>query len=59
LLEFEKNLAPGTKEDLFLGTAFIVFEKPLDVYHVLDHFDDSPFSKFWRFLRRIFNCCGE
>jgi len=30
MIEFEQNLAPGTKEDLYIGTAFIVLKKQGD-----------------------------
>jgi hypothetical protein len=30
MLDFEQNLAPGTKEELYIGTAFIVLQNQKD-----------------------------
>jgi len=58
LIEFEAELAPGTQKDLYIGTAFIVFEKPRDVFTVLTEFEESVMGKAWRIFRTIFcGCC--
>jgi uncharacterized membrane protein YidH (DUF202 family) len=51
-------MKPESKDDLYFGTAFIVFEKPIDVYYVLEAYERSPLSRLWRFImRKLFCCC--
>lgn len=55
--EFEGRLLLTSRKSLFTGTAFIVFERPIDVFNVLTVFDDSPLSRIIRFIIVKFKNC--
>ena len=57
LLNFATNLDPGSKEDLYQGTAFIIFEKSADMYAILSAFEIAPIKRFWIWFKKLFSCC--
>lgn len=59
LADFEANLAPGTKKDLFTGVAFIVLKSRSDLMKVLGMTHQSRFARIFGWLRDKLCCCCE
>ncbi|CDW71822.1 phage head-tail family partial [Stylonychia lemnae] len=58
MTEFDANLAPGTKEELYIGTAFIILESQKDLQLMINLQDDSLFSLIFSWINHLFcSCC--
>lgn len=58
MLEFEQNLAPGTKEELYIGTAFIVLKTQRDLQTIVNFYDSSLLLRFFNYLKGLLcGCC--
>lgn len=55
--KYEENLAVDTSINLYVGTAFIVFQKPTHAHAVLNSQDDSLLLYTLKLLWRNFCCC--
>lgn len=57
IAKYEENLAVDTSINLYVGTAFIVFQKPTHAHMVLSSQDDSLLIYTLKLLWRNFCCC--
>eukprot|EP00347_Sterkiella_histriomuscorum_P022863 403336874 len=60
MIDFEQNLAPGSKEDLYIGTAFIVLQTQRDQQTLINLYDDSIWTRLTQWISNKFcSCCGD
>jgi hypothetical protein len=59
MIEFEQNLAPGTKNELYIGVAFIVLKSRKDLMKVLSLTHESVITRFFSWLRNKLCCCCD
>lgn len=57
IAKFEENLSVGTEIELYVGTAFVVFQKPTHAHMVLNSQDDSILVYTLKMLWKNFCCC--
>jgi hypothetical protein len=56
--KFEENLQVTTSIDLYIGTAFVVFSKPVHASNIIAEQDDSLVTYFFKlFFKTFCGCC--